>query len=74
MSRPFFQSSLWHILGFGLLLGLLPTTALGMWLGTWLLVAGDVGILKRLYQSAATVFVGITVLRWTDKIHGTPRV
>ena len=30
-----------------LLLGLLPTTAVGMWLGTELLVSGDVGLLKR---------------------------
>lgn len=37
----------WRQARFRLLLGLLPTMALGMWLGTELLIAGDVAWLKR---------------------------
>ena len=39
----------------GLLLGLLPTSALGMWIGTELLAAGNVDTLKR----SLGVFVGV---------------
>lgn len=37
----------WRHARLWLLLGLLPTMALGMWLGTQILVSGDVGPLKR---------------------------
>lgn len=37
----------WRRARLGLLLGLLPTTAVGMWLGTELLAIGDTGGLKR---------------------------
>ena len=42
LARTWRQGRIWLLLGF------VPTMALGLWLGTQVLAAGDVGILKRL--------------------------